>query len=107
MQWKNLKIGTKLSLGFGSIIILLLIVSANSYRNFHETKTYVDQALLQEERKGFLLEKEIDHLKWMGTLSDLFLKDEVCSVQVETDDHKCGLGKWLYSDEDYRTSENR
>jgi len=41
----------------------------------------------------------VDHLKWMSDLSGLFLDEDVTEVTVQTDDHKCGLGIRMYSDE--------
>ena len=44
-------------------------------------------------------EAERDHLAWVNAVSDLFLNKDVTKLDVQTDDHQCRFGKWLYSDE--------
>ena len=46
---------------------------------------------------GFLAEKESDHLKWTAEICMLFITNGE-KLTVEPDPHKCGFGKWLYSD---------
>jgi methyl-accepting chemotaxis protein len=41
---------------------------------------------------------EVDHLNWAGAVKD-FLADKNAKLDVETDGHKCGFGKWLDSSE--------
>ncbi|MDC0335329.1 methyl-accepting chemotaxis protein [Pseudodesulfovibrio sp.] len=48
---------------------------------------------------SFLRDKKLDHLAWMGTAKDALIDPDARSTNVQTDPHKCGLGKWLYSDE--------
>ena len=43
----------------------------------------------------FLTEQEVDHLKWASKCKELFLKN-LDKLEVTTDDHKCGLGKFLH-----------
>jgi methyl-accepting chemotaxis protein len=46
---------------------------------------------------GFLGEKEADHFKWVNKICRLFLNNGA-ELKVETDPHKCALGKWYYSE---------
>jgi methyl-accepting chemotaxis protein len=46
--------------------------------------------------KQLLTEKEVDHLNWAQKVNALFTDDQVNELTVETDDHKCSLGMWLY-----------
>jgi methyl-accepting chemotaxis protein len=99
MKWKDLKISVKLAIGFGSVIILLIIVSSLSLFGFAKIKKS-NQVLVQKKDHGiFLIEKEIDHLGFVNKIKDLFLNEEVTTLKVKTDHTKCGLGKWLYSKE--------
>jgi len=98
-MFKNLKIGKKLGLGFGVVLALLAVVSIYNYTSFQGIGTMTQVAQKACGDQAFAIEKEVDHLKWMADLSDLFLNDEVTEVTVQTDDHKCGLGQWMYSNE--------
>ncbi len=95
----NLKIGRRLALGFASILILLACSNIYNYYGFQDTKSGITTVEQEEARKAFLIEKEVDHLTWMAHLSDVFLREDVNEVTVQTDDHECGFGHWLYSDE--------
>ena len=66
MKWKNLKIGTKLGLGFGAVLFLLSAMSGYSYLGFIKITRIEHETIDQKEAKEFLLEKEIDHLRWMA-----------------------------------------
>jgi len=45
----------------------------------------------------FLAEKEADHLKWSNQILTYFVTDGK-KLAVETDEHLCGLGKFLYGE---------
>lgn len=105
MSINNLTIGRKLGLGFG--LVLLLLAAVNVF-NFSSYRAIEDQTHAAQEacaNQAFSIEKEVDHLKWMAQLSALFLDENVTEVTVQTDPHKCGLGKWLYSEETRRLKE--
>ena len=99
MKWKDLTIGKKLSIGFGLVIVLLAIISGYSYLGFARVNQLAHESKKLARDDEFMLLKLIDHLNWVSNLSDLVSKDDVTSVELETDDHHCGFGKWLYSDE--------
>ena len=46
---------------------------------------------------GFLCAREVDHLKWVAKIDELFL-DNLPKLVIQTDPHKCGLGIWLYGE---------
>lgn len=99
MNWKDFSIFKKLIFGFGFILLLLVIsglLSLNGIRNILTTV-----AVLEENNriKLLLTEKEVDHLNWAQEVNALFTNDQVTELGVETDDHKCGFGQWLYGPE--------
>lgn len=98
-MFKNLKIGKKLALGFGIVLLLLTLLSAYNYSTLSSIDNETTVAQTAYNDRAFAIEKEVDHFKWMSGLSNLFLDDNVNEVTVQLDDHKCGLGKWLYSEE--------
>ncbi|MBD3331389.1 HAMP domain-containing protein, partial [candidate division GN15 bacterium] len=96
---KNLKVGRKLGIGFGLVIVALIALSFTNYSSFTDVSHKVTVAQKSCNDKAFMIEKEVDHLNWMNSLADLFLDDKITHVTVQTDPHKCGLGKWMYSPE--------
>ncbi|MBU0983950.1 MAG: CZB domain-containing protein, partial [candidate division Zixibacteria bacterium] len=98
-MFKNLKIGKKLGLGFGLVLGLMAAISIYNYTHLLDIGKQTAVAQDACTSQAFAIEKEVDHLTWMAALSSLFLDDQVKSVTVQTDPHKCGLGKWLYSDQ--------
>jgi methyl-accepting chemotaxis protein len=99
MQWKNLTIGKKLGLGFGAVLGLLVFISGYNYLGLTEVDHLAHETEEMSEGNQFMLLKMIDHLNWTSKLSDLVFKADVQAIDIQTDDHKCGFGKWLYSDE--------
>jgi methyl-accepting chemotaxis protein len=99
MKWKDLKIGTKLTIGFGSLLVLLIVVSLLTLFGFAEIKKANQELTQKKDSALFLVEKEIDHLGFVGKIKDLFLDQEVTTLTVKTDHTKCSLGQWLYSRE--------
>lgn len=106
MNWKNLKIYQKLAIGFGSVILLLILISVGAIftlDQFHDRTEAVNEL---QHQVAFMVEKEVDHLHWMADVNALFNDDKITSLAVETDDHKCSLGQWLYSTETAQHAQN-
>ena len=99
MQWKNLSIGKKLGIGFGSVLLLLVIIGGYTYLEFGRINDLSHDAQRMAEGDRFMLSKTIDHMDWLRKLNDLVFNDRVKSVNLETDPHKCGFGKWLYGED--------
>ena len=72
------------------------------HRKLHESARKIKELYDENFDRGinaFLTAKKVDHLKWMNNVMQVFHKEDMDRAEVETDFHKCGLGKWLYSDE--------
>jgi methyl-accepting chemotaxis protein len=99
MKWKDLSIGKKIGIGFGSVLALLAILSGYTYLGLTE----LDHLAHETEEAGagnqFILLKTIDHLNWVAKLSDLVYKTDVHTLDIQTDDRMCGFGQWLYGKE--------
>jgi len=94
----NVSVGKKIGGGFGLFLVLLVTISVGSYLGLRTIENHSHLLLEHNTDKAFLLEKQIDHLNWLSKVNEIFLRDDVSKLEVETDDHKCGFGKWLYSD---------
>lgn len=108
MEWKNLSIGKKLGVGFGSVLILLTGLAVYTYYGFNKVDHLAHETEEMAEGNQFVLLKTIDHVNWVSTLSTLVFKEDVHSIDLQTDEHKCGFGKWLYGEEAKKvTTENK
>ncbi|BCS89096.1 methyl-accepting chemotaxis protein [Pseudodesulfovibrio sediminis] len=82
--------------------IIPLLAKIESYHNkLHTSAIDISDkyAPADVELGSFLRDKKLDHLNWMGKIKDALIDPNVYETGVQTDPHKCGLGKWLYSDE--------
>ncbi len=98
MQWKNFKLGKKFSIGFGTVLFLLVVVAGWSFLGISGIVGNARQVIGGNQLDGLLAQKEVDHLNWMSKVNILLNDEKVSTLDVETDDHKCGLGQWLYGD---------
>jgi hypothetical protein len=98
---KSLKLSTKL-IGFTLLLLTTTLIVAGSSIWFlkgilSSNYKYANAA----EQNNFMVAKEVDHLKWVATVQDLFVNNQKTLV-VELDNTKCGLGKFLYGQTDYK-----
>ncbi|WP_022663611.1 methyl-accepting chemotaxis protein [Desulfospira joergensenii] len=98
MNWKNLTIGKKIATGFGITIVLLIVLGALSFTGVGGIVQNAEEVIDGNKLDGNLAQKEVDHLNWVNKVNGLLTDEAVTSLEVETDDHKCGFGKWLYGE---------
>jgi methyl-accepting chemotaxis protein len=98
-MFKNMKLGVKIGLGFSLVLILLVLVGGLSFRGVNQMSNNSKDAISKNNLIENLTRKEIDHLNWANQVSALLTDEHVTELNVETDDHQCAFGKWLYSDE--------
>ncbi|WP_304084977.1 methyl-accepting chemotaxis protein [Maridesulfovibrio ferrireducens] len=48
--------------------------------------------------RGDFVQKIVDHLNWANQVNSLLTDKNVNTLDVQSDPHKCGFGKWYYSD---------
>ena len=97
-MFNSLTIGKRIGLGFGVVLMALLVVGTLSYTGVVNIVNNAQEVIYGNELSASLTEKEVDHLKWVYSVQSLIADDTVTSLDVQTDDHMCELGKWLYSD---------
>ncbi|MBI4776304.1 MAG: CZB domain-containing protein [Deltaproteobacteria bacterium] len=91
-----MSVGRKMGLGFGFVLTLLIVVSATSLFGVKGIVRNADRVAAGHELNETLAQKEIDHLNWAAKLNALLTDDNIHKLEVETDDHKCAFGEWLY-----------
>jgi methyl-accepting chemotaxis protein len=96
---KNLKIGMKLGIGFGIVLVLMAVLGVYNYYGYGQIRLKSNAAQEAGDNRAFAITKEVDHLKWMANLSAVFIDTTMTETTVQTDPHKCGFGQWLYSEE--------
>lgn len=99
MKWKDLSIGKKMGIGFGAVLALLAVISGYNYTGLTEVDHLAHETEEASASTQFMLLKTIDHLNWISKLNDLVYNENIDSLDIQTDDHKCGFGKWLYGEE--------
>ncbi len=96
MSWKDLSINTKLSIGFGIILIFLTVIGGFSWYGFNTFSTEVAHEKEHIAVMEAMTSREIDHLEWRASISKLFIDENLKSLSTQDDHTKCALGKWLY-----------
>lgn len=94
---KSLSIAQKLGLSFGMLIVIMLGVNSYVYYNFKNMTDLNEKLYSVGELNVFITEKEVDHYKWMSAVYESLLLNT--DLNVQTDFRLCGLGKWLYGEE--------
>lgn len=95
-MFKNMTVGMRITGGMAALLALLIIMSFFTFRGTnaigHNASTAIDVGQLDT----LIKQREVDHLAWAAKVTALFMDNSVAKLEVETDDHKCGFGKWLY-----------
>jgi methyl-accepting chemotaxis protein len=99
MKWNKMTIGKRITLSFGVITVLLIILGVLNYSGVSQIVINAEQVIAGNKLDGLLAQREVDHLNWVSQVSALLTDDTVTKLTVETDHTKCGFGKWLYSPE--------
>ena len=97
-MFKRLTIGRRLVLGFATVLGVLLLVVVLSFTGMGKTVGNAKEVIYGNQLDRLLAQKEVDHLNWAAQVSTLLTNDSATELTVQTDDHKCALGEWLYSD---------
>ena len=98
MKWKDLTIGKQITVGFGVVIILLILLGTLSFTGVSGIVENASEVIDGEALDGELAQREVDHLNWIGEVNKLITDDTIDELNVQTDHTKCGFGLWLYGD---------
>ncbi|MBF0449632.1 MAG: hypothetical protein HQK75_02925 [Candidatus Magnetomorum sp.] len=79
--WKNLSIGKKQAVGFGAVLILLIILVISSFNGIGHIVMNAKQVITGNRLDGLLAQKEVDHLNWANQVNAL-LTDEYLNFQT-------------------------
>ncbi|HCL55710.1 MAG TPA: hypothetical protein DHW82_01705, partial [Spirochaetia bacterium] len=89
----------KLLISFLGLGIVCGFVGGLGYYGVSVLHKTADITLEQTEGGKLLTEKEIDHLNWRTKVGTFQRNESMTKIEVETDYHKCGFGKWFYGED--------
>lgn len=98
MTLKHLTIGKRIGLLSCCLLLLLVAAGVLSVTGVGDIVRNAELVIRGNQLDGILAQKEVDHLNWANKVSSLFTESKATRLDVETDDHKCGFGIWLYGD---------
>ncbi len=77
------------------------------HTHLHESAVHIGEVFHQADAHlpKFLAEKEGDHLKWANAVL-AYLAGGESQLNVQTNDHLCGLGKFLYGEEGRKVAQS-
>ncbi|MBI4642371.1 MAG: CZB domain-containing protein [Deltaproteobacteria bacterium] len=96
MNWRNVTIGKKIFLGWGLALLALVGIVILSYLGIGQLITDAEGVIKGNRLDTVLAQKEVDYLKWANKLSTYLVDGKKGKLNLETDDHKCAFGVWLY-----------
>jgi methyl-accepting chemotaxis protein len=96
MKWRDLKLKWKFAVGFGTILFLLVAVAGWAIIGISGILKDAKAVISSNKLDALLAQKEVDHLNWASKVSAVLTDEKITELKVETDDHKCGFGQWLY-----------
>ncbi len=98
MKWKNLKLSGKFTIGFGFVLVLLVVTAVWSITGIGGIVQNAEEVIDGNKLRGEFIEKIVDHLNWTGKVEEFLTDDNVETLDVQLDPHKCGFGKWYYGE---------
>jgi methyl-accepting chemotaxis protein len=100
MKGKSYSLSLRMAASSGVILVMLAIVSVFCWTGFESVFEAAKHQNYLSQIKAIALEKEGDHLRWRGAILEFLLAtDPKAQLNVESNDHKCKLGLWLYSED--------
>jgi methyl-accepting chemotaxis protein len=94
-----MKLRTQISLGLGSVLVILIVTTGLSIRSLSTLLSDSDQVVTADNLRTALVEREVDHLTWAAKLSAFVFDEHVHDLDVQLDHTQCAFGRWYYGEE--------
>lgn len=98
MKWKNLRLASKFSIGFGSVVLILMVIAIWAINGIGNILDDSGMVIDGNKLRTNLNEKYVQHLNWANKLNSLIFDKDVTEISLQTDPHKCDFGQWYYGD---------
>lgn len=105
MSWKDCKLCVKFGIGFGTVLLLLAVLSGWSIFGIDTIVQDAEEVIEGNKLRGNFTQRVVDHLKWAEKVNELLANADIHKLDVQTDPHKCAFGKWYYSEARTRAEE--
>jgi methyl-accepting chemotaxis protein len=96
MAWKNISLKIKILSGIGFVLLMLGITTLWSLSGLAVVAKNGRNAMTMEQLSAEVLQREVDHLKWVQDVSLYVQDDKVLDLNIQLDHTQCGFGKWYY-----------
>ncbi|MEW6238001.1 MAG: methyl-accepting chemotaxis protein [Candidatus Omnitrophota bacterium] len=105
LRWKDIKLGRKFAVGFGLVLILLMVVAGWSILGIGGIVKNAGQVIEGNKLKSQIVERIVDHLKWAEQVANFIQNENSAELKVQTDPRLCAFGKWYHGEERTRAEE--
>jgi len=99
MKWNDLAFWKKLSIAFGTLLALLVASAGISIVGVGSVRQQCQHAQYINAVNHLFTQKTLDHYRWLSAVDKVLLDGRSTRLGVQTDDHQCKLGNWLYGPE--------
>lgn len=96
MKWKNLSLTGKFSIGFGSVVVVLIVIAVWAIMVISNILHDSSMVIKGNQLRANLNEKYVQHLIWADALNSLIFDKRITEIDIQTDPHKCAFGEWYY-----------
>jgi len=94
----NIRLRTKLLLTFSVVLTFLIVVGAIGYISVDTVTANARTKISAHVLDSLLAREEVDYLNWVNKVGRLWTDPQVKRIDFQSNDHECGLGKWLYGE---------
>jgi len=98
MSWKNLSLQIKILIGSGLLLIVFIINNFWSIQGLNGILHNGHEVIEGNKLRGNILQREVDHLKWVQEVSKFITDENINTLTVQTDPKQCAFGKWYYGE---------
>lgn len=99
LSWKNLRVRTKLAVGFGAMLLLAAALGGWALKSIGQIADHAQQVIQGNKLRGEMVQREVDHLNWATSVQALLTEETAASGGLQTDPDQCAFGRWFASDE--------
>ncbi len=100
---QKISIVNRILISFGIILSLLYALGVISHIGVSDVVKNTEEVIAGNMLDRNLAQREIDHLNLAKKIDLYLISGDVSRLEVETDDHNCAFGKWLYGEDRKKT----